>query len=195
MRAKYTLLLVALLFGLSLTAQGNTEVFKTSSDINRTGMMFLGGWALANFAYGGYEWGTNSGSRKYFGQMNVMWNIVNVSIAGFALYQNYTTDFSLLTPEAMHSKHNQTTNLYLINAGLDILYAAGGWYMIHAASKRNKYSDLLKGYGNSVILQASFLFAFDMIMFFIQKNISPNFNIPLHSFAVSPNELTFILTS
>jgi hypothetical protein len=192
MRAKYAILTVALLFGLSLAAQDNTEAFKVSSDINRTGMVILGSWALANFAYGGYDWATNTGNRKYFGQMNVMWNVVNLSIAGFALYQNYTADYSSLTPESMLKEHHQTMNLYLLNAGLDVLYAAGGWYLIHASAKNSKYTNMLKGYGQSVILQASFLFTFDIAMYIIQRSISPNFSFPSHTFAINPHSISFI---
>ncbi len=193
MRAKYTMLTLALLLGFSVTAQDNIEAFRVSSDVNRTGMLVLGSWALANFAFGGYDWATSSRSRKYFGQMNVMWNIVNAGIVGFALYQYYNTDFSMLSPQAMLSKHNQTMNLYLINAGLDVLYAAGGWYMLRTSQRNEKYSDLLKGYGQSVILQASFLFVFDLAMYFIQQGNTSNFNLPLQSLALGHNGLSLTL--
>lgn len=193
MKAKLILITLGLLYASSLFAQNSSDAFDISNNTNRTGMFVLGGWALANFAYGGYEWAKHNDSRKYFGQMNVMWNVVNAGIAGFALYQHFNADFSMLSQPEMLSKHNQTMNLYLINTGLDVLYAAGGWYMIHASQKNEKYSDLLKGYGQSVILQASFLCTFDLVMYFIQLNNASNFDIPLQSFALGVNGISFTI--
>lgn len=193
MRVRFILITLGLLYASTLFAQNSTDAFTISSNTNKTGMLVLSGWALTNFVYGGYGWAKHNDSRKYFGQMNVMWNVVNAGIAGFALYQHFTTDFSILSSQEMLSKHSQTMNLYLINAGLDVLYAAGGWYMIQASLKNEKYSDLLKGYGQSVILQASFLFTFDLAMYFIQLNNSSNFNIPLQSFALGVNGISFTI--
>ncbi|MDD3568654.1 MAG: hypothetical protein PHT92_09665 [Bacteroidales bacterium] len=193
MKTKLVIAAIGLLYAGSLSAQNTSDAFTISSNTNQMGMFVLGGWALANFAYGGYEWAKRSDSRKYFGQMNVMWNVVNAGIAGFALYQHFNTDVSMLSPQDMLDKHNQTINLYLINAGLDVLYAAGGWCMIRASKTSEKYSHLLKGYGQSVILQASFLFTFDLAMYFIQMNNSSNFNIPLQSFALGVNGISFTI--
>jgi hypothetical protein len=190
---KFKFILIAITFSYSsmLLAQDSSDALTLSNNTNHTGMLILGSWALANFAYGGYDWAKHNDSRKYFGQMNVMWNLVNAGIVGFALYQHYSTDFSMLSPEQMLSRHNQTMNLYLINAGLDVLYAAGGWYMLRASQKNEKYSDLLKGYGQSVILQASFLFVFDLAMYFIQQSNTSNFNLPLQSIALGQNGIAF----
>jgi hypothetical protein len=193
MKTKLIIAAIGLFYASSLYAQNSNDAFIISSNTNRTGMFVLGGWALANFAYGGYEWARHNDSRKYFGQMNVMWNVVNAGIAGFALYQHFNADISMLSPQDMLSKHNQTMNLYLINAGLDVLYAAGGWYMVRASGKSEKYSDMLKGYGQSAILQASFLFTFDLAMYFIQLNNSSNFSIPLQSFALGVNGISFTI--
>ena len=191
MKWKLALLTIALFYSSTILSQDSSNAFTISNSTNQKGMLILGSWALANFAYGGYEWAKHSDHRKYFGQMNVMWNVVNAGIAGFAIFQHFNTDFTALTPEQMLSKHNQTMNLYLINAGLDVVYAAGGWYMLKASQKNQKYSDLLKGYGQSILLQASFLFTFDLAMYFVQLNNSSNFNIPLQSMALGLNSVSF----
>jgi hypothetical protein len=178
--------LVILLTAFELYSQNVDEFYSTSSRINRAGMMVLGGWAIGNMAYGGYSTLKFDDERKYFGQMNIMWNVVNAGIAGIALYQLYNTDISMFTPEQMISEHNKTQNLYLINAGLDILYMAGGLYMIHASKSSEKHQFRLKGYGQSVILQGGFLFAFDLVMYFIQRNHISSYDLPFQSMALSP---------
>jgi hypothetical protein len=102
---------------------------------------------------------------KYFGQMNLFWNVVNLSIAGFALYGNYTTDASMMNGQEMLAKHLKTENILLINSVLDVGYIGAGFLMRHLSAGSAKREDLLKGYGNSVIMQGAFLLVFDLVMY------------------------------
>lgn len=157
-------------------AQDDYNTFYTKSlSTNNTGMYILGSWAVANMVAGGYGWSQTTGQTKYFHQMNLFWNTVNLSIAGIALYSNLTTSFADLSAAQMLEKHTKTENLYLINAGLDVLYVGTGFLLKHLATQKPKRHDLLKGYGNSVILQGGFLFVFDLVMWKIQHNHRLNF--------------------
>lgn len=157
-------------------AQDDYNTFYTKSlSTNNTGMYILGSWAVANMVAGGYGWSQTTGQTKYFHQMNLFWNTVNLSIAGIALYSNLTTSFADLSAAQMLEKHTKTENLYLINAGLDVLYIGTGFLLKHLATQKPKRHDLLKGYGNSVILQGGFLFVFDLVMWKIQHNHRLNF--------------------
>jgi hypothetical protein len=133
-------------------------------------MFVLGGWAIANLTTGGIGWAKNSGSSKYFNQMNLFWNTVNLSIAGFALYSNYSQEIMNIPDSSMLQNHLKTERLYLINGGLDIVYIGTGFLLKHLSTKNDKRHDLLKGYGNSIILQGAFLFVFDLIMWGIQRS-------------------------
>ena len=146
------------------------DFYKKSNQINSTGMYVLGGWAVANIAGGAIGWASSTGSAKYFHQMNLFWNTVNLGIAGFALYNNLTDDISLLSSDEMLLKHTKTENLYLINAGLDVVYIGTGFLLKHLSVSNLNKQDLLKGYGNSIILQGGFLMIFDLIMWGIQRN-------------------------
>lgn len=157
-------------------AQDDYNAFYTKSlSTNNTGMYILGSWAVANLVAGGYGWSQTTGQTKYFHQMNFFWNTVNLSIAGIALYSNLTTSFADLSTAQMLEKHTKTENLYLINAGLDVLYIGTGFLLKHLATQKPKRHDLLKGYGNSVILQGGFLFVFDLVMWKIQHDHRMNF--------------------
>jgi len=158
----------------TMSAQNGGRSFAEASlAANNGGMYVLGGWALANMAAGAYGWATFEGEKKYFSQMNLFWNVVNLSIAGFALYSNYSTDVSLMNEGELLAKHIKTERLFLINSGLDVGYMGAGLLMRHLSSNSEKRGDLLKGYGNSVILQGGFLLVFDMIMYFIFNDIRP----------------------
>jgi len=146
-----------------------TSFYEHSLKINNTGMVVLGSWALANISLGAAGWSRNSGQRMYFHQMNLFWNTVNLSIAGIALYSNMNADFGMWSADEILSKQLKTQRIFLINAGLDILYMGGGVILKHIAPRYPKQTDRLIGYGNSVLLQGAFLFGFDLIMFGLQR--------------------------
>jgi hypothetical protein len=131
-------------------------------------MYVLGTWAIANIATGAVGWARGSGENKYFHQMNAMWNVVNLGIATFALIGYHRTDISVLTAEEMLAKHRQSERLFLINAGLDVLYIGTGFLLRNLSHKSAKRGDLMNGYGSSLILQGGFLLLFDAVMWGIQ---------------------------
>ncbi len=163
-----TVLLLAL-YANEGTAQGRESAFyEQSLRINNHGMAVLGTWALANIAIGAYGWVQYSGERKYFHQMNLFWNSVNLSIAVFALYTNLTQEYSLMASEELLSKQLKSQRLFLINAGLDVMYMGSGLFLKRISSRYPETEVRLNGYGNSVILQGAFLFVFDLVMFGLQ---------------------------
>jgi hypothetical protein len=165
---------IFLLTAITVVAQGGAKTFgEASLAANNTGMYILGGWALANMAAGAYGWATFEGERKYFSQMNLFWNVVNLSIAGIALYSLYSTDLITAGTEEILAKHLKTEKLFLINSGLDVGYMGAGFLMRHLSGRAEKRADLLRGYGNAVILQGGFLLVFDMAMYFIFNDIRP----------------------
>ncbi len=188
-RLIFTLLFVLFSF-FFLQAQTYEDFYTRSLDINQSGMYFLGGWALANMATGTYGWIRYDGEKKYFHQMNAAWNLVNAGIAVYALFDIAGTDISMLGADEMLRKHIRSENIFLINAGLDILYMAGGAWMIHAAGKNEKWHDMLKGYGQSVILQGAFLFLFDLVKFGIQYNHRINFTETNNNLGLTGNGIT-----
>ena len=146
------------------------DFYDKSAAINKTGMYVLGGWTIANIATGAIGWSNTGGSTMRFHQMNLLWNTVNLTIAGFALYNYLQTNAAGLSPDEILQTHRKTENLYLINAGLDVLYVGSGFYLKHLSTKKPNKQDLLLGYGNSIILQGAFLFVFDAVMWGIQRN-------------------------
>lgn len=133
-------------------------------------MIVLGSWALVNMAGGAYGWSRYDGQQKYFHQMNLFWNTVNLTIAGIALYNNYQADCSLMDPDAIMSQHIKTERLLIINSALDLGYIGTGLLLRHLSGQSENRGDLLKGYGNSLLLQGSFLLVFDVFMNQLLRN-------------------------
>lgn len=159
-------------------AEGN-EFCRNSMKINNTGMIVLGSWAMANIATGAWGWSKYEGDKKYFHQMNLFWNTVNLSIAGIALYSNSNYDCVAAGAEAVLNKHMQTEKILLINSALNAGYIGSGFLLKHLSGKSEKRADLLKGYGNSLILQGTFLLVFDLALYGIMRNFRLDFPMDL----------------
>jgi hypothetical protein len=184
------LFILIMAVALPLQGQADYQAFHAGSlKTSNTGMYILGSWAIANMAAGAYLWSTAAGSTKYFGQMNLFWNVVNISIAGFALYGNYTTDFSAMAGDELLARHLKTENLLLINSALDIGYIGAGFLLRHLSDRSVSRGDMLRGYGNSVVLQGGFLLLFDLVMYGIMRGQRVDF---LHGMgmAISPDNFT-----
>jgi hypothetical protein len=174
---------------IALPANGQEEYrqfYSESLKATNTGMYVLGGWAITNIATGAYGWSRYDGDTKYFHQMNLFWNTVNLSIAGYALYSNSRLDNSQMGPDEIMERHTRTERILLINTALNVGYIGGGFLMRHFAGRSSNHSDLLKGYGNSVIMQGGFLLLFDLALYGILRRQRIDFleNI---SVAISPD--------
>ncbi len=165
MKLKVLLIVVLWLSVLYAFAQQSPNDFMQKSiKTQNVGMIVLGGWAVANLATGGYGWASTTGQRMYFHQMNFMWNVVNLSIAGFALYNNSAIQTDSFQAAEFLAKHMKTEKILLINSALDVGYMGAGLLLKHYAAKSDKYKNLLAGYGNSLILQGAFLLVFDLTL-------------------------------
>lgn len=178
---RFGLLLLLILWGYALHAQGTTEFVQFNAErlqLTRGGMTVLGSWAVGNIGFSGVQYFRTSGSTKYFHQMNVMWNFVNLGLAvpGYLGASPGSAD-SLSLAESIQAQHS-IEKILLVNAGLDVGYIMTGFFLREKSKTATKRNDLLKGYGNSLLLQGGFLLVFDSVFYWVQmhhgnKGLSP----------------------
>ena len=133
----------------------------------RTAMLALGGWAVGNIGLGLALRSATTGETRRFHEMNAIWNTVNLGIAGFSLLSAMGGDGEALTAFESLRENGKFQKILLFNAGLDLAYVAGGAYLIERSRRPDADRDRLRGYGKSVILQGGFLFAFDLVNYFV----------------------------
>ena len=95
--------------------------------------------------------------------MNAYFNIINLAIAGYGIYEvrkQMNKKLSLLQNLRQQQK---IESLLLLNSGLDLSYITTGLYLRERGT--NKLNEQTKGYGGSLILQGSFLLVFDLIQY------------------------------
>ncbi len=137
--------------------------------LTKIGMLSLGGWAVGNMAVSGFSLNNASGANKHFHQMNVYWNVVNLALAGFGYYGALKTDPGSLDVYNSLKEQYSLEKILLLNTGLDVTYVLSGLYLTERAKNAPQMGERLKGFGQSVMLQGSFLLLFDTVLFLIHN--------------------------
>lgn len=131
-------------------------------------MEVLGGWGLVNIGTGAIGW-TSSTSKEagYFYQMNVAWGSVDfiTALLGYSGTQRYKN--KTLTAAQTLALQKRIEKIFLINGAFDVAYIGTGLYLKLAGDSRN--SPIMKGYGESILMQGGFLLIFDGLMYRSEK--------------------------
>lgn len=163
---RFWCLLPLLFLGLTATAQSNTlQAFNQQQAATlKTGMLVLAGWAILNILAGSFKLTKATRSRKFYFQMNLYWNIVNLVVAAAALYSIFSRDpatASLLQSLKLHVWYKKI--LYL-NVGLDVAYIVMGAYLKERSRNSSPKTEQLQGWGQALVLQGLFLFLLDLVL-------------------------------
>jgi len=133
---------------------------------NKKGMEVLGTWGLVNIAAGSIGYFTAKQDEwKYFHEMNVLWGVVNAGITGMGLAGVKKEMAAKLNYQQSYDRYLANKRLYLINAGLDIVYIGTGVGLNAYGISTKKNADIFKGFGESITIQGIFLLFFDNVMF------------------------------
>jgi hypothetical protein len=185
---KKALTIILILFCASAFAQDSLKYYNNLR-INTTssGMKVLGGWGILNLGTGAI-WGWNNKSTsvyadlggsqvayskgisregQYFFQMNTIWGAVDFGTAllGYANIQKYRKK-NLNAAETLEQQ-KKLEKIFLVNGALDIGYLGVGTYLKLAGDSRK--SPMMKGYGESILMQGGFLLIFDGLMYHAEK--------------------------
>jgi hypothetical protein len=164
------LTLTATIVGAQEASRGELSQFQRSrNDINRAAMMVLGSWAVGNIAVGTYGTLRAQGEAKYFHQFNAIWNVVNLGLAVFGYISAVNNDPATMTGVEILKDFGSLQNFLQLNAGLDVAYIVAGLYL-RERSGRASNPAMMKGYGNSLLVQGGFLLIFDVALFLIHQH-------------------------
>lgn len=139
------------------------SIAKRRNQLNKTNMTILAGWAGVNIVQSSISSANATGSDKAFFKMNTYWNVVNLAIAGVGLYGAKKAANKKLSLMQNVSEQQKLEKILLVNSGLDVGYVFAGLYM-QERGQRIRNSDT-EGFGKSILLQGSFLLAFDIVQY------------------------------
>ncbi|MCI4670047.1 MAG: hypothetical protein MRZ79_18060 [Bacteroidia bacterium] len=169
---KVLLFVAFFLLGNSLFAQSELldEVNSRRIRLNKVNMTVLGTWAIGNMVISGVRRGQTTGTQRYFHEMNVFWNVVNLGLAAGGLYGAFNENPAEYSLYDTYHQQQQIEKILLFNLALNGTYiTAGAWMRERSNSFVNDQvkQDRFKGYGNSLIVQGSFLLVFDLTQFLL----------------------------
>lgn len=169
------LLFALLIFPWLLSAQEiSTEqlydINETRLRLNKINMYVLGGWAVGNMAVSGILRSRTEGTTRYFHEMNVFWNVVNLGLAAGALYGVYHTDLDSYDLWQTFSEQQKLEKILLFNLALNFTYMTAGGYLIERSRRGEPRADQFKGYGQSLLLQGGFLLLFDATQYWLHHS-------------------------
>lgn len=162
--------------------------------LNKTGMWVLGSWAVGNMVTSGVLRSQTTGETRYFHEMNVFWNVVNLGLAGSSLYAVYHSDPGSFNTVQTLAEQQKIEQLLLFNAGLDVGYIMTGFYLRERSLRATNKPERLKGYGNSLLLQGGFLLLFDLGLYTaLHSQVNPKIEQLLGAIQFSPQSLGLII--
>ena len=172
-------LLAFLLLGLVLVTQplfaqsGSLVQYNQSRyQIDQQLMLGLGSWASSNFVLSGIGWNqAQMPEDRYFHQMNVFWNVVNIGLAvpGYLKAHKANSD---LSEGKTNLAQRKTEQIFLLNTCLDVAYVSSGVLLMQRAQQlglQEPQGQRLNGYGKSLLVQGGFLFLFDLSAYCVHK--------------------------
>lgn len=159
---------LALMLSQLASTQDLNEFNQHKQNINKRGLFALSTWSAANVIYGSVASAKTQGSTKYFHRMNSIWNAVTLGLSTFG-YLSAKKETGLTFSQTL-KKQASIEKVFLFNAGLDVAYIAGGFYMKERSKSLLETRDRNKGYGESIILQGSVLLLFDVLMYGIHNS-------------------------
>jgi hypothetical protein len=164
---KYGTIFWLMVFSAVLHAQDLQTFNKERIKRDQALMLTLGSWASANAVSGAIGWTTAKNPEvKAFHQMNLMWNTVNLGLA-IPGYLKARQAKQLMSLSETLNAQQKTERIFLLNTGLDVAYITAGFLLRSMALNNQAKASQLNGFGNGLILQGSFLFAFDLTAFAI----------------------------
>lgn len=187
--------LALLVFNQTVFAQNDlADAWHRRERTEQTGMKVLAGWSVANIAVSAVAIGKAEGSNRYFHEMNIYWNAVNLGIAGLgflnvAKSRKRSATFTL--SEAVEAQHGVETVL-LFNSGLDLAYVASGFWLLEKSKNDVSQQDRLKGFGQAVAIQGGFLLVFDITNYFIHRANAPKLKRVLDRVNVTGNSVGMV---
>jgi len=92
-------------------------------------------------------------------------------------------------------EYHSFNKILLLNAGLDVGYVLGGLYLTERAKNLSKGQNMLKGYGQSIMLQGAFLFVFDLVLYgFMNEQTQSFLNSSGLSLMATPGKVGLMFT-
>lgn len=190
---KIAIYLFVFLNAIHTQAQQFDEFNQKRNQTQKNGMAVLTTWAGLNIGLGTVGSITHTGESKYFHQMNIGWNLVNLGLGISGLIQANKENINDLDLHHSLKQYRKTANAFLFNSALNLSYISVGGILLERSKNNPENYHRLQGFGKSLITQGGFLLIFDLGSYFIhRKNRIKRLDPILKNITLSSNNLGFV---
>jgi hypothetical protein len=139
------------------------DVAAAQLQVDRVAMGTLGSWAAVNLVAGtAGAFALDDPRARAFAQGSAAWNVVNAGLAVGGLRAAQRRAELAPSWPTLALEGERSRGVFLLNAGLDVGYMAAGLWLRERGLRTE--SPQLQGYGDALLVQGGFLFAFDLSM-------------------------------
>ena len=139
------------------------DVAAAQLQVDRVAMGTLGSWAAVNLVAGtAGAFALDDPRARAFAQGSAAWNVVNAGLAVGGLRAAQRRAEVAPSWPSLALEGERSRGVFLLNAGLDVGYMAAGLWLRERGLRTE--SPQLQGYGDALLVQGGFLFAFDLTM-------------------------------
>jgi len=151
-----------------------TEPFiQTQGRLNKDGAIGLSSWAFLNAGYSGYQLSRTSGQEYHFHKMNLIWSGIDLAVGIPTFIRSHRIYKGKVQLKLDKYNAKKYLAIYSLNSWLDVAYIATG-FIVKSRASHSADPNMLKGYGNSIIMQGGFLFSFDTVMYLLHRKLYKN---------------------
>jgi len=164
MRPVY-LLIFAFLVSIRGFGQSLEDYNRRMYNYNKGDWIAVGGWSVVGIGVSTYGIiNSKNLQNKHFHQMNVIANAANMVFVVPGLISSFKKDPTTFDEKETWRHNIRHEHTYLFNVGLDIFYTTLGLRLRQLGQINTNNTEILTGFGNSLIIQGGFLFCSDLTM-------------------------------
>ncbi len=146
---------------------------QTQGRLNKDGAIGLSSWGLMNAGFSGYMMTQTTGQEKNFHAMNLIWGGIDLAVGIPTFIRSYKIYKGKIQLKMDSYNPKRYLKIYSVNGWLDLAYIGAGFIVKSRASHATD-PEMMRGFGNSIILQGSFLFTFDNVMYLLHRKLLKN---------------------
>lgn len=146
---------------------------QTQGRLSKDGAIGLTSWGLMNVGFSGYMMTQTTGQEKNFHTMNLIWGGIDLAVGIPTFIRSYKIYKGKIQLKMDSYNPKRYMKIYAVNGWLDLAYIGAG-FIVKSRASHSTDPEMMRGFGNSIILQGGFLFTFDNVMYLLHRKLLKN---------------------
>lgn len=146
---------------------------QTQGRLNKDGALGLCSWSFVNIGYSSYMLNKTSGQEQNFHQMNLICSGIDLAIGIPVFIRSHKIYKGKIKLKLDTYNPKRYMKMYSVNSWIDVAYIATG-FILKGRAANARDPEMMRGFGNSILVQGGFLFTFDSVMYLLHRKLLKN---------------------